>query len=296
MFSLASPAGYLYHAEPYCGSDTYLEEESYGLGGNVVLTLAQYCDVPAGSRLYFDNWFTSLSLLDWLKADGIGGTGTIPADRCEKAPLQSKKELEKKGRGSFSYASDEKNMLVRWCDNSVVSVASNCTLTESTKLVRRWSRQQKKTIEVTMPEMVHTYNRNMGGVDLFDQFVANYRIRIRSKKWWWPFFSWSVDACVINAWIMYKSIKGSSISLLNFRREVAQQALKQCGTPRSRPGPKTSYSESTANAIRFDRKDHWPIPLPTRYSRCVCGGRSSVKCEKCDAPLHVQCFKMYHKA
>ena len=39
---------------------------------------------------------------------------------------------------------------------------------------------------------------------------------------------------------MYKSIKGSSISLLNFRREVAQQALKQCGTPRSRPGPKTS--------------------------------------------------------
>ena len=148
-----------------------------------------------------------------------------------------------------------------------------------------------------MPEMVHTYNRNMGGVDLFDQFVANYRIRIRSKKWWWPFFSWSIDACVVNAWIMYKSIKGSSISLLNFRREVAQQALKQCGAPRSRPGPKISYSESTANAIRFDRKDLWPVPLPTRYSRCrVCGGRSSVKCEKCDAPLLVQCFKMYHKA
>ena len=102
---------------------------------------------------------------------------------------------------------------------------------------------------------------------------------------------------MVNAWIMYKSIKGSSIFLLNFRREVAQQALKQCGTPRSRPGPKTSYSESTTNAIRFDRKDHWPVPLPTRYSKCrVCGGRSSVKCEKCDAPLHVQCFKMYHKS
>ena len=96
LFSLASPAGYLYHAEPYCGSDTHLEEESYGLGGNVVLTLVQYCDVPAGSRLYFDNWFTSLSLLDRLKADGIGGTGTIRVDRCEKTPLQSKKNWRKK--------------------------------------------------------------------------------------------------------------------------------------------------------------------------------------------------------
>ena len=43
---------------------------------------------------------------------------------------------------------------------------------------------------------------------------------------------------------MYKSIKGSSISLLNFRREVAQQALKQCGTPRSRLGPKTIATAS----------------------------------------------------
>ena len=77
LFLLGSPTGYLYHAEPYCGSDTHLKEESYGLVGNVVLTLAQYYDVPARSRLYFDNWFTSFSLLDRLKVDGIGGTGTI---------------------------------------------------------------------------------------------------------------------------------------------------------------------------------------------------------------------------
>ena len=140
-----------------------MKEESYALGRNVVLILAQYCDVPAGSRLYFDDWFTSLSLLDRLKANGIGRIGTIRADRCEKAPLQSKKELEKKGRGSFSYASDGKNMVVKLCDNLVATVASNCTLTESTKLVPRWSRKQKKKIDVIMPEMVHTYNRNMGG-------------------------------------------------------------------------------------------------------------------------------------
>ena len=40
----------------------------------------------------------------------------------------------------------------------------------------------------------------MGGVDLFDQFVATYRVRIRSKKWWWPFFAWAVDSSMANAW------------------------------------------------------------------------------------------------
>ena len=33
-----------------------------------------------------------------------------------------------------------------------------------------------------MPKIIYSYNRCMGGVDLFDQFVANYRIRIRSKN------------------------------------------------------------------------------------------------------------------
>ena len=64
-----------------------------------MLSLVQACHVPAGSKLYFDNWFTSLSLLDKLRVDGIGGTGTIRADRCEKTPLQTKKNLRKRKEG-----------------------------------------------------------------------------------------------------------------------------------------------------------------------------------------------------
>ena len=111
LFSLASPTGYRHHAELYCGCNTHLKEESYGLGGNVVLTRHntvmcqrdQDCILIIGSHP---------SLLDRLKADGIGGTETIQANRCEKAPLQAKKELERKGRGSFSYASDGKKKVV----------------------------------------------------------------------------------------------------------------------------------------------------------------------------------------
>ena len=56
----------------------------------------------------------------------------------------------------------------------------------------------------------------MGGVDLFDQFVSAYCVRIRSKKWWWPFFAWSINAAAVTAWRLFHKIHGNNIPLLKF--------------------------------------------------------------------------------
>ena len=103
-------------------------------------------------------------------------------------------------------------MLVRSCDNAMMSIASNCQLSNSSTLVSRWSKKQKKNVHVPMPLMIHSYNRCMEEVDLFDQFVANYHIRIKSEKWWWTFFSWSIGACIVNSWILFKSVKNQGYS------------------------------------------------------------------------------------
>ena len=42
---------------------------------------------------------TDISLLDRLKVDDIGGTRTIRADKCEKAPLAPKAELGSREEG-----------------------------------------------------------------------------------------------------------------------------------------------------------------------------------------------------
>ena len=65
-------------------------------------------------------------------------------------------------------------------------------------MANRWSKKERKRIEVPMPKPFKVYNAQMGGVDLFDQFVANYRVRIWSKKWWWPFFALTLNASVVN--------------------------------------------------------------------------------------------------
>ena len=57
---------------------------------------------------------------------------------------------------------------------------------------------RNKHVNINIPSAVKVYKQTMGGVDLHDQFVANYRVHIRSKKWWWPHFNWVVNSLAVN--------------------------------------------------------------------------------------------------
>lgn len=77
--------------------------------------------------------------------------------------------------------------------------------------------------------MIGEYNKYMGRTDLMDQNISTYRIGIRGKKWWWPIFSWLIDMCINNGWILQKKVK-SNISQLQFRREIVRMLLIKYGT------------------------------------------------------------------
>ena len=87
---------------------------------------------------------------------------------------------------------------------------------------------RKKHVNTNIPSAVKVYNQTMGGVDLHDQFVANYRVRIRSKKWWRPHFNWVVNSSAVNAWRVYKLL-GQDVSLLDFIRACVLEKLKLLG-------------------------------------------------------------------
>ena len=105
-----------------------------------------------------------------------------------------------------------------------------------------------------MPNSFKEYNANMGGVDLFDQFVSTYRVRIRSKKWWWPFFACSTNATAVNALRLFRKIHGNNIPLLKVLRELVLETLGKYGRNRSAQSLNTSGIEETG--IELDTLNH----------------------------------------
>ena len=90
----------------------------------------------------------------------------------------------KKERGSFvsAYDNESKISIVRWNDNATVTICSNTHNVAPVSKVRRYDRKQKKETYVPQPNAIAQYNKFMGGVDLHDNGIANYRSRVLGKN------------------------------------------------------------------------------------------------------------------
>jgi hypothetical protein len=298
MWSLATSSGYLIQGEPYQGASTSYSIPELGMGGSVVMDLIS--ELPRCQKyfLYFDNLFTSLPLLDKLSAEDFGATGTIRVNRTRKAPLKDLKILLIQERG-VHYAIKEKSsevVLVQWHDSNVVTLASNCHSVLPLNTARRWSNKDKKVIFVNQPHVVHAYNRHMGGVDRLDQNVATYRISIRTKKWWWPVFSFLVSASVNNAWLLYRQSVSSDtekLDLLEFTRRIVNTYIQKHSI-RSNPTSRRRVvvasipqDKRVLPEVRFDRLDHTIESIPKQRRCARCGKKVSRQCSKCRVALHV---------
>lgn len=137
----------------------------------------------------------------------------------------------------------------------------------------------------------------MGGVDRMDENIDNYRVAIRSKKWWWPLFVFGIDIAVHNAWQIYRTRYGDKYDLLAFRRRIVQVYFAKYGTPIStggRPVSRKELGSRVVNEIRYDRLDHW-IVNADKQNRCAfCKKNCTKACEKCQVNLHEACFKPFH--
>lgn len=290
FWCLSTSEGYLLKFDPYCGAGDKKEGKSLGSSVTEKLCL-EY--LPENSTIFIDNFFNSLPLLNDLKNENIKCIGTIRADRVEKAPL---KDLKKEVRGSIHAIQDinESICLVRWHDNSQVTIGTNIDndqicLTKGK--CKRWSKKEKAYVYVDQPTLVNLYNQGMGGVDLFDKLRGLYRIRIRSKKWYWPFIRFCLNGSLVNMWIIYR-YAFPKMSLLAFTRRVVLSLLT---APEHLSGPKPKCSRSIPKEIRYDRIDHLIASIPTQRQCAYCKKCAKFICSKCNVGVHPKvCFQAYH--
>ena len=134
-------------------------------------------------------------------------SGTVRSGRLPGCQLKDDKILSKQGRGSFDSCvlSTPSIVAVRWFDNRSVTLASTFVGPLPVQKIRRWEKATKSHIEIDRPSIVNNhYNRSMGGVDMLDYFIAQYRFQLRSKRWYMYLFWHTVTVALINAWLVYR--------------------------------------------------------------------------------------------
>ena len=130
-------------------------------------------------QVYFDNYFTSVPLLEYLKENGVDACGTVRAV-CKALPVGPENDLD---CGEADYrVSEDGLVLFKWQDNKPVLVLSNFHGAELSSVQR--TQKDGSKLELPCPVAVRDYNQNMEGVDKADMLCAVQGLNRKSKKWW----------------------------------------------------------------------------------------------------------------
>lgn len=316
IWCLADQRGFIMKFSIYQGKNEELEQEfgGFGLGERVVLSLTK--DVWNSQRVVvFDNYFTSLPLLEKLKNEGTLACGTIRAQRKGMPSLQDEKKLK---RGEFDFRIANGVGVFKWKDTKGVLLASNYHGSETTSVKRRAKDGSK--LDVACPEVVKDYNSYMGGVDHADRLRMAYGVSRRSKKWWQRLFWGMLDIAFVNSYIVHAAVMEEKMTLLEFRKSVAQGLMTNKVLPSTKKnllGKRSSQScspttahkrrgrvESVCPDMRLgNRGVHWPkfVKERGRCEMCSLKGiqsRPHSQCSHCKCFLccndSKNCFAEYH--
>ncbi|XP_067616603.1 piggyBac transposable element-derived protein 1-like [Eurosta solidaginis] len=165
FFVLCDTNGYAYRFEIYSGSSNHdiilPGTPDIGATGNVVIRLSQTVPNFVNHILYFDNFYTSLPLLVYLRARGIYSLGTVRANRIPKCKLPTDKseELKKAPRGystefvATAYGADISNVSLLF--NKIQSLEN---LLRETQAQVHNNNQRSSTYQLVEPAHSSTHN------------------------------------------------------------------------------------------------------------------------------------------
>ena len=325
MWGRAGVSGFLYDFDLHTGAADKSLVTELGVTGDLVMQLASTLPSGVNHKLFADNYFTSIPVVEELQARGIQYLGTVRGNRLKGCVMKDEKTLKSEGRGSSDHRVEELNncVAVRWYDNRVVNLLSSYVGTEPVTVAKRWDRKKKVHVEVPMPAIVQVYNKFMGGIDLLDMMTSMYKYSLKSRRWYLYVFWHTVTIALVNGWLLHRRHHDqpdqdkSKLALRRFQATVAGCLISVGKKARGRP-PKRDDSASSSspaptrrlasssrgavsNVLRFDSIDHFPQYTEERQRCRLCRNAvhfSYIKCEKCKVHLCLNkarnCFAQYH--
>jgi hypothetical protein len=136
--------------------------------------------------------------------------------------------------------------------------------TSKSKPVRRKVRDRKEEEMVEKPSVIANYMKNVGGVDIADQYCATYCFLRRTLKLWRKLFFWGLEVSIINVYILHvescKNSNSNPMSHIKFRRELVMALVgdfRQGGGASTRGRNSMSDNQQKVNGML-----HVIIPHP----------------------------------
>jgi hypothetical protein len=111
-FVLAGSSGLVYDFVIYQGKTTFVPElQAKGLSSATLLHLCQ--NLIEGAYLFFDRYFTSISLLEKLSEKHRNAPSTLLKNRFEDLPAKTDREIKRTGCGtSFTFTREDRAVVV----------------------------------------------------------------------------------------------------------------------------------------------------------------------------------------
>ncbi len=257
-----------------------------------------------------DNYFTLPKVVGETGLRGVGVACVGTARARQGWPPKPIADVDDK-RFNTLYHYDDPNgfRIFRWVDNNVVTMVS--TMHSGEEVIERKRRKPRENkhnksflplvfgeraiARVEIPGVIDFYNHKMKGVDLSDQLNANYRPKLRVRRYWFAMWEHGADVARVNSYVVTRASKtipdtrsnqkqfmmewvdafhGRACALRygRTRRAVAisSSLVKHHGRARSR----TSHTNPTLPVKRF--KGH-----PAEHKISTCSTKLQRRCVLC---------------
>ena len=198
---------------------------------------------------------------------------------------------------------------VQWLDSKVVTMISSIHCATDFVWCTRHAKQNGQHVEVHMkqPMVIHDYNHGMGGIDVFDQRAAAFRIQCRALKYYKSIVFDFIDVIILNSHTLFNDYcstqpgeipRPSKYSQKDFRVALVCQ-LAGIGEDESVP----QFKPLGRPVNPLPPITHLPEAMPIRRNCRYCfridhvERKCQVRCPTCNVFLHVErrnCFMLYH--
>ena len=285
-----SSSGYCSNLEVYTGKKR--GGRQHGLGYDVVWNLSEPFH-NKNHHLYYDRFFSSVLLAEHLELVNTFTCSTIMANRKGLPAAIKTAKLKKEG--------------------DIVQVQKGNMLATAYKDKRQLtflSTSQQPYHGEGKPTCNISYNANMGGVDLTDQYMSYYPVGRPGKKWWRYLVWYIVNLSVVNAYIIFnKSEKDppppKGYKHLQFRTDVADQLVAGFTCRKLQSGKKAKQADAHINIANIGHHKLEKVQGRkkicrecSKQNRKTPSGRpveTSFQCSFCDVALcRVGCFQYFH--